>query len=671
MSSIGRWQPFPKDSGQRRGGDWYRRLNRIEKPSRSIGPHKTITRSLYVSFGLWPKASSWSSQQSSADSLEKINFDWTINFRTMNIPEDMRKWTDLATRHVIQHYWGLRSDRNHANKGWTGLSGKKPEILWRDVMLWCLKYRRKQALMLLLATLKGHKYKPPRYVVSDCLRFLARHFLSNVSNPSPLAIDAIWLLTCRFIEGASGQDQRFPISQHLIRLVLQHSDDSRVLSLYGLLGLNKVVLHVNTMLKFVDRLLDMGKVNLSMKLLDIIVKTEFDTSTDRIQMACVKLLRARFDTQEEYIVRSNILTQILEMGIRPRLALFNTILLNAGEGGDFANAWQMYGLAKENAIIPDSITYGVLLKGAIIAGDFANLGMVIREIQMNKNVLTDLRLVGDVLKAVSLMSPGDEFGAMLNFYKQHCDLRPIQELSMCGDETKPPSVTGCHRAWPTSYILTHMILTYVMLHQSSLGLIHNYNLYYQHVKENHPLIAPLAQNDIVANSFILAFGKNPSTLQHCTTVVRHMLEFSSPDFAAFGSIPFAAPTTQTWSILVAAYFRHYQRRPAEKVLDMMRERGMHRDIVTWNTMIMGYAKMQDVDAAVDAVEGMKVAGFEVDPFTIKGLRRLRTEDRLRKALRASMKERSVVKRIIEGLVPPLDSEEQYEAELVLSGTQPT
>ena len=667
MKSIDRWQPSPRGRSQRRGVDLFRRLERIEKPSRSIGPHKMIKRTRFVSLALWPKYSSWSSQQSRTDLFERIDFDWTSNFQSLNIPEGMQEWTGQATKKIIRYYWGLRSRRKHVFKGPMVLSGYDPGIIWRSVMLWCLKYQRKQALMLLLATLKGDKYRPPRYIVEDCLKVIARHFLYKVSDPSPMAIDAIWLLTCRFIEGASGQDQRLPICQNLIYLVLQKSDDSRALSLYGLLGLNKIVLHVNTMLQFFNRFYAMGKVNDAIKLLDLMVKTGFDTSVDRIQIACIGLLRARFDKPEEYIVRSNILTQILEMGIRPKVHMFNTILLNAGEGGDFANAWQMYNLAKGNSIIPDSITYGVLLKGAIISGDPSNLGMVLSEIQTNKDVLTDLRLVSDVLKAVSLISPGDEFGAMLDFCKQHCDLRPFQELSMIGDETKTPPSTTCHKAWPTSFILTQMILAYVQLHQGSLGLIHNYNLYYQRVKENHPLIAPLAQKDIVANSFILAFGKNASTLQHCTTVIRHMLELSSPKFLASGSIPYAAPTTQTWSILVAAYFRHDQRRSAEKVLDMMRERGIHRDIVTWNILVTGYARMQDMDAAVDAVEGMKVAGFEVDSFTVKGLRHLRTEDRLRWALRQSIKERSVVKRIVAGLVPPT---EQYAAELVLSGNRP-
>lgn len=546
-----------------------------------------------------------------------------------------------------------------------GLQGYDSERMWRNVMLWCLKYSRRQALMLLLATLKGRKYRPPRYAVSDCLDFLARHFLFKVSNPNPLALDAIWLLTCRFIDGASNQDQTFPVSQHLVHLVVKHSDDARVLSFYWLLGLNKALLHVNTMLKFLDKFLDMGRINLSMNVLGTIAKTNFDLSADRIQMACVKLLRARFDTQKEYTARSNVLTQILEMGIRPKVPMFNAILLNAGEGGDFASAWQMYGLAKENALIPDSITYGVLLKGAILSGDFSNLEMVIREIQTNGEVLQDLRLVSDVLNAISLVSQGDEFGSMLDFYKQYCDLRPLQELSLCGEETKAPPGANCHGVWPTSYILTRMILAYVRLHQGSLGLIRNYNLYYLHVQENHPLIAPLAQADIVANSFILAFGKNLGTLQHCTTVVRHMLEFSSPKFATFDSVPYTAPTVRTWSILVAAYFRNRQPRAAEKVLDMMRERGIHGDKVTWNTLVSGYAGLRDVSAAVDSVKKMEAAGFEVDTYTTKGLGKLSIWDRLTKALKTSVEELLVNKGATTMPVSPLNSEEQYEATIGL------
>ena len=519
--------------------------------------------------------------------------------------------------------------------------------------------------MLLLATFKGRKYRPPRYVVSDCLELLARHFLFKNPEPSSMAIDAIWLLTCKFIDGNKDQEQSYTVPQELIYLVAQHSDDSRVLSLYWLLGLNKAVLHADTMLHFLDRFLDMGRINLSMKLLGTIANTDFDLTFDRIQMACIKILRARFDTQEEYTIRSNILTQILEMGIRPNVAMFNTILLNAGEGGDFANAWRMYCLAKESALVPDSITYSVLLKGAILGGEFSNIEMVIREIQTAGEVLQDLRLVDNVLNAIFLVSPRDKFGAMLDFYKQHCDLRPLQELSLCGDETKAPLSAKCSGVWPTSYILTRMILAYVKQHRPFLSLVHSYDLYYQCVKDNHPLIAPLAQHDIVANSFILAFGRKSNTLQHCTTVVKHMLEFSSPSFTTVESVPYVAPTVQTWSVLVAAYLRNGQKRAAEKVLHMMHERGIQPEKVTWNTLVSGYAGLQDVDAAVKTVKRMEALGFEVDRYTSKGLAKLRTQEYLSKALKTIVEEPCVAKGTLEGLVPPLDSNEQYEANMAL------
>ena len=558
---------------------------------------------------------------------------------------------------MIKYYAGLPFLGNNAIEKRIALQGYDAERLWRNMMLWCLKYQKKQALLLLVATFRGRKYRPPRYVVADCLESLARYFLFQVSQPNPTAVDVIWFLTRKLIEGASDQEQSFPIPQHLVYLILKHSDDSRVVWFYGLLGLNKIVLHSNTMLHFLDRFLDMGMINLSMKLLDTITKTNFNLSLDRIQMACVKLLRARFDTQEEYTLRSNVLTQILEMGIKPKIPMLNAILLNAGEGRDFANAWKMFGLAKENALIPDSITYGVLLKGAILSGESFNIEMVMREIQTNREVLQDLRLVSDVLMAMFLISPKDAFFPMLDFYKQHCDLRPLQELSMCGDDAQAQPGADCSGVWPTSYILTHMILAYIRSHQGTLGLVHKYNLYYQHVKENHPLIAPLAQNDIVANSFVMAFGMESGTLQHCTTVVKDMVEFSSSQSTTVDSVPYATPTVQTWSILVAAYFRNRQKRAAEKVLDLMRERGIKGDKVTWNTLVSGYAGLQDVSAAVDTVKAMKANGFEVDDFTIKGLGRLLARDRLSEALKTSTEQPSSTEGSSQGFVPPLGPEE--------------
>ena len=661
-----RWRISQNGIRRRRGGSWFRRLHLTQKPLRPGFRSRPAKRLCEISLGGWPNDTKWGGHQIKRRSLETINWDWVLHFPTLEIPDEMQNWTCLDTDRVIGSYRGLSSGKDPADDETLELQGSENDRLWQNVMLWCLKHQRRKALTLLLVTYRSHRYRPLRYVVSDSLKFLARYFLHGVASPNSMIVDAVWFLTCKFMEGASDQDEHFAVPQQLIYLVLRHSDDLRVLSLYSLIDSNKAVLHIDTMLHFVNKFVDGGRINLSMRLLATIVNAGFDRSYHGIQMACVKLLRARFDPQIEYNVRSTILTQILEMGVRPNIQMFNTILLNAGEGGDFANAWQMYGLAKDNALIPNSITYNVLLKGAELSGESSNLEMVLREIETNREVLQDLRLVSNVLNAVSLLSPGDEFDAMLDIYKEHCDLRPLQELSLCEGETGAPTGASYSGIQPTKYILTRMILAYVKRHQGSPSLVHNYNLYYQHVKEKHPLIAPLAEESYVANAFLLAFGQETDTLKHCTTVVKHMLEFSSSKSDIVGSVAYSAPTVQTWSILLYAFFRNNQRRAAEKVLDMMRERGIRKDRVAWNTMISGYAHSQDVKASVDAVKRMEAAGFDADAFTTKALGRLWIRDRLMQLLQTSREEEPVADQgTVHGLVPPLNSEEKYEASMAI------
>ena len=562
----------------------------------------------------------------------------------MEDQEEKKPRKGLNMTLLLRFFAGLRVNRGFRN----------PELLWRDVMLWSLKYSREQALILLLATFKGSRYKPLRHIVGDCLNFLARHYLFKVTVPQPLAFNIIRYLTFQFIASARDGNQDTSMSEANLFLVLSRSDDAQALSLYEVLCSSKFFLHVDTMLHFLERLMDMGKLNLSLGLLSVICNSGFDLSKDQVQMACVKILRARLDSTEPYAVQCAILTQMLEMGVRPKVHMFNVMLLNACEARDFDNAWKMYGMGQKNGLVPDGITYCTLLKGAKLSNDLNNIQLVLGEVQSNAEWFgRHFRLVNDTLNVIGFISPGDQFGAMLEFYRQHCDLRPLRELGLCGDETQTPPGANTQGIWPSKQILGQMLIAYTRRHQGSAGLINVYDRYYHFIKDNHPLIAALAGHDYVANAFIMAFGKTSTTLQHCTTVVRHMLELSSATSVEADSIQYATPTAQTWSILVAAYFANKQRLAAEKVLNMMHERGIQENQVTWNIVVSGYGALQDVHAAVDAVKRMEAAGFEVDAYTTKGLSRIWKQEHLMDALKKTMEEESIEKENAELPVTPL------------------
>lgn len=343
---------------------------------------------------------------------------------------------------------------------------------------------------------------------------------------------------------------------------------------------------------------------------------------------------------------------MLEMGIRPSTAMYNVILLNMIKGHDFETAWQTYDIAKQSRhFATDAGTYAVLAKGAKLSGDSNILERVLRDTDEDPSMLfLNPHLMTSVLDAVSHLSPGHEFSSMLEYYKEHLDVRPLQQLGLCGPQVEAPHDTDVDKKWPDKHVLGQMILAFNKNNSCSEDLIHSFSVYIDLVNQQHPLIAPLAQDDYVANSFLMAFGKKPETLQYCTTVIKHML---SPPSSAISS-PHAQPTVRTWSILLDAYMHHQQSQAAEKVLTMMRARGLQPDRITWNTLIGGYAAMQDIEGAVGTVRQMEADGFQFNAKTLRGLGRFRNRGRMLNKLRESLKGATTVIKM--NVVSPEDEE---------------
>lgn len=562
----------------------------------------------------------------SYQNIDEIDFSWSTNI--MRLEESPR----LKVRRTRKLGQFLKRYTVLLHRSWLYVPKRDRIHRWQDTMLWCMQKRPMRALAMLLATFRGRAFRPPRHMVQDCLQLLARHFLFDISKADPTAKYTIWRLTCKFMDGASPEELRsYAISQEVVQLLLKHCNNTLALALYKRLVSNRADLHVNTMLHFLARFVDMGKLHSSMELLEVITSrlvgtrssfaTGVDLSRRQIQAGCVKLLRSQWGLEEPYPVQSKILTQMLEMGIRPDTAMYNAILLNMIEGRDFETAWQTYDIARQSFhFATDAITYGVLAKGAKLSGDPSILEKVLRDVNENRSMLLgNPRLMNSILDAICHISPGDKFAAMLDFYKQHLDLRPLQELGLCGPEIEAPNHANVAEQWPTKHTLGQMILVYNKTDLSPDALVHRYNLYLDFVQRQHPLIAPLAQDDYVANSFIMAFGRCSDTLQYCTSVVKEML--SPPSLV--DSPPHATPTVRTWSILLSVYLRHQQSQAAEKVVAMMRARGLQPDVVTWNNIITGYAAMQDVAGAVSGMRRMEAEGHQLNTRTLKGLGRLR------------------------------------------------
>lgn len=602
-----------------------------------------------ISLGSWasfPEASLTDAEHSESR-IDEIDSTWSRRFMRLEEGHRLKIWSTRKVEQFVNRYTEL------IHRFWLRAPKHDRTPRWQDAMLWSLQNSPIRGLGMLLATFKGRAFRPPRHMVQDCLQLLTRHYLYNVLDADPAAIKAIWRILSKFVDNASPEELRsYAISQEVVQLLLKHCDGVQAHSLYKRLLYNRAELHANTMLHFLARFVDMGKLHSSMKLLRKIVDspigprgsfaTGIDLSYGQIQAACVKLLRTNWELHEPYPVQSKILTEMLEMGIRPNTAMFNAILLNMIEGRDFETAWQTYDIAKQsNHFAVDAITYGILAKGAKLSGGPVVLERVLREIDEDRSMIVQSpRLASSLLDAICHFSSGNEFAVMLDFYKQHFDLRPLQDLELCAVDTIPQQHESGKGQWPTKHIIGQMILAYNKANSLSDGLIHTYNLYQHFVRKGHPLIAPLAQDDFVPNSYIMAFGKRPETLHYCIIVIKEML---SPDASADPSLH-ASPTVRTWSLLVDAYMHHRQSQAADKVLKMMQSRGIQPDVVTWNTIIGGFAAKQDVHGSVGAMKRMEAQGIESNARTLRELRRLQDRGALMKSLKDSLE--SPIKKLV-------------------------
>ena len=97
------------------------------------------------------------------------------------------------------------------------------------------------------------------------------------------------------------------------------------------------------------------------------------------------------------------------------------------------------------------------------------------------------------------------------------------------------------------------------------------------------------------------------------------VQFPSNDQTSTPSQHAPKPDVYTWSILLKIFMDQRQPRAAEKVLKMMQERGVTPNQVTWNSLALGYMRMQDSAMTVDAIERLEQAGLQLDHYTKQGL----------------------------------------------------
>ncbi|MCJ1427057.1 hypothetical protein MMC29_004960 [Sticta canariensis] len=520
---------------------------------------------------------------------------------------------------------------------------------WENSLLWALQYKPRSALEALDFALSYRMLRVPKHTVDDSLDHLTRFHLEKLKSPPSFIVDMVYRIICNLAERSHLQDEQPAfVRTETLYWVLYHCDNDQVMSLYNHVRENPYCVSASSWLNFLERFIEMGKIQLSM---EVLRKFSLSLSTGADQSSCAWLINSllkfkyeNYDKMNLYRMRKKVLAQIVQMGIRPDITAYTKIIVSAFEAEQYQSAVRFYKLGWEVGLKPNSASYAALLKAGLQISDCSFLEMIVRDAEADGTFYGDESLIFKLLRAKYKVEESTtdtfSFDAMLRTYKKYCNPHLVQELGLCERDGNLSETPNHLLIWPSRRILGFMLVIYIRQHTNSVELLNLYHRYYRFVEECHPTIATVEETDHVANAFIFAFGQREQMLHMGVKIVNKMLQNNARSETSNSTtrMPFklAAPTAHTWSILAMNYARHGQQRATKKVLEMMRERGLEPDRVTWNGIISGYSALQRIDEAVATVKRMEAEGFEMDSYTLKALGRYGDRDRLLQVLRQEL-----------------------------------
>ncbi|KAL8859558.1 MAG: hypothetical protein Q9178_003957 [Gyalolechia marmorata] len=584
---------------------------------------------IFASVALWKQShNKWET----SNHLDEITLEWIQRFAPIYNGEAENYSSSASPTSLILEI--LRGEKTQVTQSWervvTGLPFPKSRLLWQDVMLWALQHRIDKAVTFLDVTLSDSSMPALRHAVEDSLKHIVSVSLQGqVANLQRK--NDIHRLLCTFAESSMLRDDRtYSISQKIVYLVMRHSDNYQARVLYEVLLNARLDVDTNTLIHFMDRFTRMGRPDLAMHVLKRIAASGANVCFESVQYSCMTLLRTRFGGDDWYKVQSYLVTEMLELGIRPGIPMLNTMILNAVEACDYQTAEAMFETARIHGIRRDTITYSILLKGAVENREHSLVRRIMHMAEEDGALPNNNELVFSLVVTMLQIAgykPASRYRAILKVYSRYCNISPLQELGIYTDTDKHVDTAGTVTE-PSPKLLSIMIVSYIRLIGRPDLVQELYNRYQSHVDQNHSLIAPIAETDHLANAFLFGLGGYAATFKICPIILRNMLEPSVTT-----AVKVAQPTIRTWSIAARSYFFHGQRAAGEKIVEMMRARGIPPSLVTWNTILSGYASLQDASGVVKAMKGMEAAGIEADSYTFKAVARLRDRNRLLNALR--------------------------------------
>lgn len=579
-------------------------------------------------------------------------------------------------RWLLEHDKGTNTV-DSLRAAWLSLSPNLRRDLWPDLMNSTLRSCPAHAPVIFTATFDAALV--PAYLAQDTLLHLARLLVefpsADASVIQPTAEELYGLLQLVFENSPAKYLQLRQVA--IFYLIQLMKTPEGVHALYRLLIQHDHRLHKYTRLQFASHLAGVAKLKKAAVevLQNALATTDLDINTPQGAALCTTILStdenekpaATATDAEGTLTPAEMFEQLLRCGLEPNLITYTTIIRGLCLRGELEAAQQVLRLMIKTQTVPDEYVYSTLLNGAKLHGDFSIIRHV-AETAAAQEIWHPI-VWNDFLQAIYLTAFDEarrdrtvkrprvvpSFPLMLQAYAKLFPLEPLRcilpvatavEDSSHDDGARPLStISKAHGSWefaeqliptvhalpqlarnkliqPTSSTLTTMILGYIQGVSNPYDVIAFYSNFRRLLQSGDPVATDLVhgQGTLVHDVVVMSLCEFEGMLRVALDVVGDMLRDATTEVEQQqqeNSHHHPPPSVYTWSILLNGFMFYRQTKQGERILRMMRERGVEPNIVSWNTLMAGYARLQNVKKTANAFQRLERAGFEPDEFTFR------------------------------------------------------
>lgn len=447
-----------------------------------------------------------------------------------------------------------------------------------------------------------------------------------------------FLLSTRFVDTAV-------YSQDLLHSLVLLADTADLKRIYDALVESKTRLSVGTTLHYASAFGEAGEFRYALQCLERRLaafrgaERGLVIDSDRFRWTCAAILRGSMHEAKNYHETPSIVAAFVGLGVKMDILLYDAVMHNAMDAGDFATAFKVYNALDENGLVADKYTLSILLHGCTKQSDPAMFKAFADWCVKKAKELDDPWLATDCLYYTYIceqnkVATARDMGSVWRTYLDLFDPKPLEPFSRDGSRSMKDTIDQhtvdpkAQMVAPTPMALYLMLQTEIQTNQT-LG-IHYLERFYKTfkralVKGPHVTLASLSQTPIIWNTFLSAFCAN-TQYASASQVIK--------DMTAHGPLP----NIYSWNMFMQSFFKTGQVTAAERVFSLMRARGVDPDSYTYGVMVRGYAKAQLVDRIG---ETMQHIGEEeqLDPDLLRALGQVQARQDLTVALEASRVEK--------------------------------